>query len=130
MRLRRLREGADVSALREMYHGSIEGDWPGDHQAFWVAHDAEGLAAFCGAKLLGNTVALSSAVVAPRARGQNLQRRMIRCRLRWGMRLGATLATTYVYVLNYPSLTNLLLEGFRFHKTNGEFHYLRLPLQE
>lgn len=56
---------------------------------------------------------LGSAGVLKAARGRGIQRELIRARVRWGWRRGASRATSYCTADNQPSLTNLMRCGFR-----------------
>lgn len=85
----------------------------------WVCHASDGTpVAYCSAKLLPNevqTAYLSSSGVLPCARGNQLQQRMIKARVQWARKLGCNTVITYTLLNNYPSICNLLKQGFQFY---------------
>lgn len=93
--------------------------------AFWLAKDDDGEpAGFCSAKpsiIDDNAAFLSRAGVLPHARGQGLQRRMIRTRLKWARAEGFSRAITYTHISNIPSARNLIACGFTVYAPDYPF---------
>lgn len=86
-----------------------------DRTEWWIARDEEGEpVGYAGARLLlsQKMVYLVRAGVLPRARGNGLQRRLVRCRVNWGAKHGAETAITYTLSENHPSSNNLIKAGF------------------
>lgn len=83
--------------------------------SWWLATGPDGTASgFAGAKLweLDGYVYLARAGVLPGARGQGLQKRFIRARVRWARKQGAL--GCYTYTIANPASTNSLIScGFR-----------------
>jgi GNAT superfamily N-acetyltransferase len=128
-----------ITAAKELYARFMPGDyWCGDDHAHWALHEPNGaVVAFCSAVYRPGAgyVYLSSAGVLPTHRGGGVQRRLIRHRLRWGQRQGATRAVTYTLLHNYASIANLLKCGFRFAAkprgwpgVQGDVHYFERDL--
>jgi len=98
---------------------------PWDHapiwskQTMWVCHARDGTpVAYCSARILPyelQTAYLSSAGVLPCARGNKLQQRMIKARVQWARVQGCENVITYTMYDNYPSIMNLLKQGFKFY---------------
>lgn len=82
---------------------------------WWGAFDDDGLCAFAGAVTWrpDDCLYLSRCGVLERARGQGLQRRLIRARLRHASAMGLTGAYTYTLNDNPTSANNLIACGFR-----------------
>lgn len=87
----------------------------GPGTAWWVFEDEHGESAYAGAKLWepDNAVYLIRAGVLPRARGQGLQRRLVRIREAWGRRNGCSLAYTYTAHHNVASMNSLIRCGYQ-----------------
>lgn len=81
---------------------------------WWVIYDGKTPVAYAGAKyIVAETVVyLSRAGVLESHRGKHLQRRLIRARVRWARKIGATQAITYTFVDNPASSNNLIKCGF------------------
>lgn len=81
---------------------------------WWVIYDGKTPIAYAGAKYLPHekVVYLSRAGVLDGYRGKHLQRRLIRARVRWARKIGATQAITYTVVTNPASSNNLIKCGF------------------
>lgn len=82
---------------------------------WWIARDEEGEAVgYAGARMIPDQrmVYLVRAGVLDRARGNGLQRRLIRCRVNWGAKQDADVAITYTLQENHPSSNNLIKEKF------------------
>lgn len=95
---------------------------PGSHEPAWAVYDDDGfMCAAAAARVDANgCLSLTSCVIAPRARGHNLQRRLIRTRVAYGKRLGVPQVVTYTNRSNRPSQVNLLKEQFfPFATQNG-----------
>jgi GNAT superfamily N-acetyltransferase len=121
----------DTQEMREIHKLAFSADpWPGDEEDFWVAYDQHGaIAGFASATLLtGHAVFLSRAAVTLKYRGHGLHAKLIRTRLQWAKKEGCHIVICYIRKFNYPSMLNLLGEGFRFvnRKTMprswGDFH--------
>lgn len=83
-----------------------------DH--WWLVWEAGEPVAFAGATYYApdDCVYLCRAGVTHEARGQGLQRRLIRARLNWAKAQGARGCYTYTVVDNVWSANNLIAEGF------------------
>lgn len=132
-----LRRTDDLGAVRKLHEVVMPGDdWVGDDHTFWIARDPIGKpVGFCSAiyRPERGYVYLSRAGVIKTARGHGLQRRMIRARVAWARRQGASEVLTYTILKNYSSFPNLLKCGFQFYSPDVSYvgddvHYLRLKL--
>lgn len=132
-----LRLTEELDEVRELHTLAMPDDhWVGDDHTFWIARDGSGKpVGFCSAicRPERGYVFLSRAAVAVSARGARLQRRMIRARVAWARKQGATEVITYTLLKNYESFVNLLKCGFRFYKPDAawvghDVHYMRLSL--
>lgn len=136
----RISRTEDLDEVRELHTMTFPTDeWVGDDREFWIARDSAGRSVGFAAAIYQpstNVVSLDRAGVLPEAQGSDLQRRLIKARLRWARRLGAHMAIAYTSARNYPSMVNLLKCGFRFYEPRatglyeGEdrFHFLRVSL--
>lgn len=93
----------------------------GSDQIWEAVADDGRLAAVAGASVPDETLHLTLCIVAPWARGNGLQRRLIDVRLRWGRRNGATRAHTYCATDNRPSLISLVRKGFSPFRADHNF---------
>ena len=83
---------------------------------WWVALDGNIPIAYAGVKLLDDGFAyLCRAGVLPGYRGNNLQTRLIRVRVAWAKKQGATKAITYTVLENPASSNNLIKCGFKLY---------------
>src|SRR4051812_7802323 len=128
----------DIDEARELHDLAFPSDkWVGDNHTFWVARDGRGLTGFCSAIHYPdkNTVFLSRCAVVERAQGKNLQRELIKARVRWAERGCASAVITYTKLQNYASMVNLLDCGFRFYKPETKWagtqrvHYFKKLLR-
>jgi len=131
-----IRRTEDVELARELHDQAFAGDeWPGDDNEFWIAFDEhQKVVGFCSAKFFPETkcAVLTRGAVVSAARGKGLQRRMIRTRVRWARQLGARIVVTYTSISNYPSITNLIREGFHLtgaSRAQKEWHCFYLALK-
>ena len=113
-----LRRTEDLDEIKDLHKLAFAADhWPGDDHEFWIAKNPIGRpVGFCSALYFPEHkgIYLSRAAVALEARGEGLQRRMVRARLNWAKReTGAVGAWTFVKTDNQESLINLLRCGFR-----------------
>lgn len=121
------------SLHREIFPEDDNDDLP---NTAWVVKDAQGaLSGFCTvreARQLPDCAFLTRAGVSACARGNGLQRRMIRTRLNWARRKGYKYAITYTTWENYSSMVNLLKCGFRVYAPDvdyaGDVMYFRKEL--
>lgn len=93
--------------------------WNGEDDFHWCAYDEAGKpVAFASLRIIDDydTMYFTAAGVLPEARGAKLQRRLIRVRCAWAKRQGCKSIITYTVLKNYPSIMNLLKEGFRFYE--------------
>lgn len=132
----RLRIAEDLEEVREMHAQAFTGvAFPGVDHTFWIATDGDKRVGFCSAVYRPERgyVYLSSAAVTLAARGQGLQRRMIRTRVTWARKQGASRVITYTVLKNYDSMCNLLKCGFRFYSpetayVGNDAHYFEKVL--
>lgn len=117
-----LRQTEDSKIVHALFTLCMPYDTPPawERETMWVCHASDGTpVAYCSARVLTNeldTVFLSSAGVLPCANGQRLQQRMIKARVQWARAQGCTQVITYTMYDNWPSITNLLKQGFRFYE--------------
>lgn len=80
----------------------------------WLGYDSQTkeAVAFAVAQLIDDVCYLHRAGVLPEYRGQNIQRRFIRARVRWARQMGARRVVTYTSLDNEPSARNLQKSGF------------------
>lgn len=90
-------------------------DPPQRWDAAWIVKDGCMIAGYALVRLVdgGKTAFFSRAGVLPWARGKQLQRRLIRARVRWARKAGCTTCVTYTMRWNAASAGNLIAEGFR-----------------
>lgn len=133
----RIRRTANLRLARELHERLLPDDtWVGDDHTFWVVEDNEGLpVGFCSAVYRPGLkyAYMSRAALDKSVRGAGLQRRMIRTRVAWAKRQGATKVITYTLLKNYSSMTNLIRSGFRFDTpevawVGDDVHYFKLDL--
>lgn len=96
----------------------------GDAQDWWVARDDHGVpVAFAGSVFWDedNCIYLCRAGVIERARGNGLQRRLIRVRCNHGRKLGCEGAYTYTALHNTQSANNLIACGFKLWEPDWYF---------
>jgi GNAT superfamily N-acetyltransferase len=87
----------------------------GEHTAWWVAFDESGApVAYAGAMMWepDQAMYMHRAAVMLSARGNGLQRRLVRARERWGRANGAALSYTYTSASNLASANNLIRCGY------------------
>lgn len=123
--------------MRELDKLEFDGcEFPDGH-TWWVvlddAGEAVGYASAVYRSELGY-VYLSRCMVMECARGNGLQKRLLRARVKWARSLGAQEVITYTLLKNYESLTNLLRFGFRFYEPTNAYlgpnvHYYRYALK-
>jgi GNAT superfamily N-acetyltransferase len=117
--LHTIRKTADVSTV-EYLHSLLfpDADWesPDQGNVYWLVRDEDRKpVGFCSCRPSierKDTVFLSRVALLPEARGNGLQRRMIRTRLRWARSEGYTRALTYTWLTNIASQRSLIREGF------------------
>ncbi len=106
----------------------IEGPEFAKHVAYspvlWQVHIAGKLVGLAGCYVLDGDLHLSICLVAPEARGRNLQRRLVRVRLAYGRANGCRTAYTYANRRNHPSLIQLLREGFSPYAVRNGYCYV------
>ena len=115
-----LRQSRDLETNQKLFARGLPGDeWVGDHHTFWIAYAPSGeVCGFCSAVQVDaeHSVFLSSAVVFPAHRGKGLQRRMIRHRIAWAKRNGATTVVTYTVPHNWRSINSILRLSFQYYE--------------
>lgn len=136
----RIRQTDDVDTIRELHRlcfASTAYALREDHiegSTWWTAEESGVSIAFAGAALMpGKDGAfLIRAGVIPSARGCNLQRQLIRVRLKWARAQGAVRAYTYTALSNYPSMRALIAAGFKPYastqRDDGSFLYFEKAL--
>jgi GNAT superfamily N-acetyltransferase len=133
-----IRQSDDVDTVRELHRIAFASsaaalkDDELEGSAWWIAEDNDVPVAFAGATCKMDGVFLIRAGVIPGLRGSGLQKRLIRVRLRWAKRQGATRAYTYTAINNYPSMRALISTGFKPYtstrRDDGSFLYFEKPL--
>jgi hypothetical protein len=84
---------------------------------WWAARRPNGFpVAFAGLKRRGFVWELVRAGVAPEARGEGLQLRLIRAREAFVARAGGGLVTTYTAAHGLASANNLIRAGYRLYR--------------
>ena len=138
LRLRRARIKSEYWTIRQIDEEHFDPDgWdPRSASALWVVTDTttDELCAFAAADWhvehnvqdgqpgpWQSWIDLTRCAILPDYRGQGLQRRLIRARLRWGKKLGARIATTFT-IDNPTSARNLVRCGFVEFSPGGERH--------
>jgi GNAT superfamily N-acetyltransferase len=95
-------------------------DFPtSEDTVWWVALGPSGApCGFAAARLCDDdtSVFLERAGVCPQARGQGLQRRLIRARERWAKAQGAAWSVTYTSPTNPASANSLIGAGYRLYR--------------
>ena len=86
-----------------------------DRDLWWLAYEGTRVVGYAGARVWepDQALYLHRAGVLPEARGQGLQRRLIRARVQYARRLGLIRAYTYTAAWNVRSSNNLAACGFR-----------------
>jgi GNAT superfamily N-acetyltransferase len=116
--IRLARSTKDLDACLHMQVVCLEHDEPLDPHTdgtWWIAHDEHGYTGFASIRpsmRWYDTAYLSRAGVLPHARGQGIQRDLIKVRLAYAKRNGYTWATSDTFD-NIPSANNLIACGFR-----------------
>lgn len=120
--IRRIEIDSDeIDAVRALDHATLPECGPADNTEWWGAFDSElpgdygpELVAYAGARILNSGAwFLSRAGVREAWRGQGLQARLIRVRLKRGRALGCPRAVTYTVPDNAPSMRNLIRCGLQ-----------------
>jgi GNAT superfamily N-acetyltransferase len=94
---------------------------PANEGFWWIAYQGGNPVAFCSLKeLSGGLCYLSRSGVLPHARGQGIQKRMIRTRLRFAKRIGAVEVCTDTSH-NPASANSLIAEGFRMYEPENRW---------
>lgn len=119
----------DAELIVTLHQDLLPSDEIPEWDAAWVAWEEDRAVGFATAKLAdaGTAMFLQRSGVRPVARGQGLQRRLIRVRERWARARGIRRSVTYTTYENHPSITNLIRSGYRFYtpdwKWAGDSHY-------
>lgn len=131
----RIRRVNDLDQIRLMDLEEFDGcEFPEGHTWWAVLNGATavGYASAVYRPELGY-VYLGRCMVVESARGNKLQRRLLRARIAWAKEQGADRVITYTLLKNYESLVNLLRAGFRFYDPDNKYcgddvHYYQLNL--
>lgn len=110
---------ADLKTIQELdavfFAGCVP---PGGNIVWWIAKEIDEsvgyakVAGYAGARIVDGEIYLERAAVCKWARGQGLQKKLIRARLRYGRAQRCTHAVTYT--INNPASANSLIScGFR-----------------
>lgn len=123
----KIKKTDNVDLVRALFKIIMPSDEYDDNDAHWVAWDTDTWTpvGFATAKYYkdSNVVYMTSAGVLPLANGYGIQRKLIRARIAWAKRIGASLIHTYTLPKNYPSMINLLKCGFKFYIPEKEHHF-------
>lgn len=93
---------------------------------WWIASQSGQVAGYGGLYLgIEGQAWLVRTGVLPTFRGQHLQRKLIRARLRAARKAGVPAVDTYTHVTNIASQRSLIACGFRPLRCDGEALYLR-----
>jgi RimJ/RimL family protein N-acetyltransferase len=125
-------ELVDLERARELHALAFQwDDWPGDsHHFWWIRDGIETPAAFGAARIdsQGRCV-IERVAVGLNHGGRGLGKRLVRHMLRWGLKEGARIATSYCAIDNHRSIVMLLGAGFKFAKTTGRrWHNFEMTL--
>ena len=129
-RILRTDDIAECRALHQMCMPSDDIDLGGQKWLCWD-EDTNFPIGFCAARWYSHpgVIFFSRCGVLPRARGNGLQLRMLRTRLKWAGSLEAWKVITYTMYDNHASIVNLLKAGFEFYepmtKWAGKVHYFK-----
>lgn len=111
-----IRETRDMALIARLDRQCFPGDDPYrfTEAKWWVALLGGQPVAYAGARYWSpdNGVFLCRAGTLPAARGMGLQRSLIRVRLRWAKKIGASCVYTYTMPHNAKSARNLVRCGF------------------
>lgn len=123
--IRRVHKVADLHTVAALAGGLFRAeeipDFACSRSAWWLGRGQDGTpVAFAGARVLTHPNRglgfLSLAGVLPSARGQGMQRRLIRVRIAWARALGLSGLVTYTSPDNVISANNLISCGFRLYR--------------
>jgi ribosomal protein S18 acetylase RimI-like enzyme len=128
-RIRRARD-EDLASVAELAASTfrreeVDPDALVDGNQHWVALDDDrDVAAYLSARIEtrpGETVLwIESIAVAPFARGNGLQKRLLRAALKWGEREGAMVARSYTAPSNAESINSFVRAGFSATRVPGD----------
>jgi RimJ/RimL family protein N-acetyltransferase len=112
-----LRQSTDRAAIDALQRLCLPSDEPlsiEEGGVWWITTD---LTAFCAIKQTDTEGHwyLSRAGVVPSARGQGLQKRMIRCREQFAKKMGAAYVITDCTAENLASANSLMACGYRLY---------------
>ncbi len=134
MRLRKLRSRPTLETFTSMFGETYLERLAGTNH-WWGVYDDGKLVAIASADTYQPAddidrpvVVLTSAAVAKTHRGLGLQRRLIKARVRWAEKIDARAVSTYTYMNNPVSLTNLVRLGFHVTRVTGDKINLRKEL--
>jgi RimJ/RimL family protein N-acetyltransferase len=82
-----------------------------ENRDWWVITSGNQIIAYCGCSFSESVCIFVRAWVHKDYRGQGLQKKMIKLRLKSAF--GCNVAVTYTTIDNYPSANNLISQGFR-----------------
>ena len=131
----RIRRTEDLQAVHELDRITFPGDKPtlekeATHE-WWLAEDAGGPVGFLGLHLGSSSASITRVGVVGSARGNGLQKRLMRTAIQFARRRGIARVCTYVMATNIPSLRSLLAVGFKPYRTttkNGAY-FIELETQ-
>lgn len=120
IRIRRATSRADMEAIRRLDRTCFPEDAPVDltrnRSAWWIATSGREVVGYSGGYSRSRGVLGSFAIerqgVRPKARGQGLQRRMIRVAEAYARREGLAHVVTYTRPDNIPSANNFIRCGY------------------
>jgi GNAT superfamily N-acetyltransferase len=124
---------ADRSWFRKLDEQCFPIDDPfmnGPRYHWWILRDGRGKkVGYAGLVVTGDTAQFTRCGILPEHRGRNLQRVLLKSRLRWCRRQRLRVVTTYTMPDNVPSQRNLELEGFSSRRSPDRKYILhRLEL--
>ena len=96
-----------------------------DRWQWWIAEDSEGPCGFAAAVVVegSDQCYLALAGVSARARGQGLQRRLIRVREAWARGRCCGECITYTATWNHASANNLIRCGYRLYEPEDRWGF-------
>jgi GNAT superfamily N-acetyltransferase len=120
VRIRKVKDWTDVEYLHSICR-PVQGQPDYKNTDWWVGYDQGQPVCYAGLEHQDSWALFSSAGVIPEYRGQGLQKRLIKARLKWLRVEGCKYAYTYTLPYNAASLNSLLRCGFKIYESKTDF---------